>query len=81
MEDFYDKLRRIVEKEMKGTSPAHDINHVLRVYNLCLKLAKHERNVDLDVLKTAALLLTLLGLKKAWKLTTPFSEQKLARKF
>ena len=56
MEDFYDKLRRIVEKEMEGTSPAHDIDHVLRVYNLCLKLAKHERNVDLDVLKTAALL-------------------------
>lgn len=46
----------IVEKEMEGASPAHDINHVMRVYNLCLELAKQEPNVDLDVLRTAALL-------------------------
>jgi len=46
----------IVEKEMEGASPAHDINHVMRVYNLCLKLARYEPDVDLDILKTAALL-------------------------
>lgn len=28
----------------------------MRVYNLCLHLAKYELSVDLDVLKTAALL-------------------------
>jgi len=41
---------------MRDASPAHDINHVIRVYSLCLRLAEHEPNVDLDVLKTAALL-------------------------
>jgi uncharacterized protein len=41
---------------MKGAIPAHDINHVMRVYNLCLELAKYETTVDLDILRTAALL-------------------------
>ena len=46
----------IAEREMEGASPAHDINHVMRVYNLCLKLAEYESNADLDILRTAALL-------------------------
>jgi len=56
MEEKYKQLKTIVEKEMEGASPAHDINHVMRVYNLCLKLASYEPNVDVDILKTAALL-------------------------
>ena len=56
MEQKYQRLYEIVKKEMEGASPAHDINHVMRVYNLCMLLAKYEENVDLDVLKTAALL-------------------------
>jgi len=56
MEERHRKLKTIAEKEMEGVSPAHDINHVMRVYNLCLKLAKYEPTVDLDILKTAALL-------------------------
>jgi uncharacterized protein len=56
MEEKYRQLKTIVGKEMEGASPAHDINHVMRVYNLCLKLAKYEPSVDLDVLRTAALL-------------------------
>jgi uncharacterized protein len=56
MEPKYRQLKTIVEKEMAGASPAHDINHVMRVYNLCLKLARHEPDVDADVLRTAALL-------------------------
>jgi uncharacterized protein len=56
MEEKYRQLKKIVEKEMEGASPAHDVNHVMRVYNLCLELAKCEPNVDLDVLRTAALL-------------------------
>lgn len=46
----------IAEREMEGASPAHDINHVMRVYNICLELANYEPNVDLDILRTAALL-------------------------
>ncbi len=49
-------MKTIVGKEMEGASPAHDINHVMRVYNLCLQLASYEPSVDTDVLKTAALL-------------------------
>ena len=56
MEDKHRKLREVVEKELKEASPAHDINHVMRVHNLCLHLAKYESDVDLDVLKTAAIL-------------------------
>ena len=56
MEEKYRRLKTIVEGEMQGASPAHDIDHVMRVYNLCLKLAKYEPDVHLDVLKTAALL-------------------------
>jgi predicted adenylyl cyclase CyaB len=56
MEEKYRQLRTIVEKEMDGASPAHDINHVMRVYNLCLELASYELDVDMDALKTAALL-------------------------
>lgn len=56
MEEKYEKLKEIAEKELKQVSPAHDINHVMRVYNLCLHLAKYKPDIDLDVLKTAALL-------------------------
>jgi uncharacterized protein len=56
MEVEYQRLKAIVEKDMKGASPAHDIDHVMRVYNLCLKLAKHYPNVDWEILKTSALL-------------------------
>jgi uncharacterized protein len=56
MEEKYRQLKTIVGKEMEGASPAHDINHVVRVYNLCLGLARYEPTVDLDVLRTAALL-------------------------
>jgi uncharacterized protein len=56
MEEKYQKLKEIVEKELKEASPAHDVSHVIRVYNLCLHLAKYEFDADLDVLKTAALL-------------------------
>jgi len=56
MEEKYCLLKKIAEREMKSASPAHDINHVMRVYNLCLKLAEHEPNIELDILKTSALL-------------------------
>jgi uncharacterized protein len=50
------KIKKIVEEKMKGVSPSHDFSHVMRVYNLCLSIAKKEKKVDLEVLKTAALL-------------------------
>lgn len=56
MKEKYEELKEIAEKELEQASPAHDINHVMRVYNLCLHLAKYKLNIDLGVLKTAALL-------------------------
>jgi uncharacterized protein len=54
MEAKYQRIKEIVERELSGS--AHEIDHVIRVYNLCLHLAKHGPGMDLDVLKTAALL-------------------------
>jgi uncharacterized protein len=64
MEAEYKRLKAIVEKEMKGASPAHDFDHVMRVYNLCMKLAKHYPRVDLAVLKTSALLHDIARLRE-----------------
>ncbi len=54
MEDRYEKIRQIVEREL--SSSAHDLAHVMRVYALCLRLSEGVSGVDLHVLKTAILL-------------------------
>lgn len=49
--------KRILEiVQDKLTCSAHNLDHVMRVYNLCKLLAKYEENVDLDILIPAALL-------------------------
>jgi len=50
------KLKEIVQTEMEGANPSHDFSHIMRVYNLCLSIAKEEKGVDLEVLKISALL-------------------------
>jgi len=52
MENKFKKIKEIAEK---GSSFEHKMDHVMRVYNMCLLLAKNE-DVDLDILKAAALL-------------------------
>jgi len=54
MDTRLEEIKEIVKKELSGSH--HDIEHVERVYNLCLHLAKYESDVDLEILKTAALL-------------------------
>lgn len=54
MEEKYQKIREIVEKELAHS--AHNIDHVQRVHNLSVRIAEGEPGVDIDVLKTAALL-------------------------
>jgi uncharacterized protein len=56
MDEKYQRLQRIVEHEMQGADPAHDIHHVMRVYRLCVHLAKDQTQVNMDVLIPAALL-------------------------
>ena len=62
MEEKYQKIKKIVKKELSCS--AHEIDHVLRVYNLCLRLAKNELDIDLDILKTAALLHDIARVKE-----------------
>ena len=64
MEKRYRALKIIAEKEMQEASSAHDIDHVMRVYNLCLYLARDNPNIDLDVLKTAVLLHDIARVKE-----------------
>jgi len=54
MDKKIEKIKKIVKKELDFCS-AHKFDHVMRVYNLALHLAKNE-DVDLDVIKTATLL-------------------------
>jgi uncharacterized protein len=55
------KIREAVEKELSCS--AHDMDHVIRVYNLCLYLAKNEE-ADLDVLEASALLHDIARVKE-----------------
>jgi len=51
------KHKRIIEiVQDKLTCSAHNLDHVFRVYNLCLLIAKYEKDVDLEVLIPSALL-------------------------
>ncbi|MHA2296476.1 MAG: HD domain-containing protein [Candidatus Hodarchaeales archaeon] len=62
MEEKYLELKEIVEKELSCS--AHDLDHVLRVYNTCVNLARDEKNIDLDVLISAALLHDIARVKE-----------------
>ncbi|MEW9097132.1 MAG: HD domain-containing protein [Clostridiaceae bacterium] len=59
----YKKIIEIVQDEL--TCSAHNLDHVFRVYNLCLLLAKHEKDVDLEVLIPSALLHDIARVKES----------------
>jgi len=48
------KIIQIVQDKL--TCSAHNLDHVFRVYNLCMLLSKHEKDVDLEVIIPSALL-------------------------
>lgn len=54
VKEKHKKIIEIVEKKL--TCSAHNLDHVFRVYNLCLLLAKYEKGVDLEILIPSALL-------------------------
>ena len=59
-----EKVRRFAEKKLANDNdPAHNMEHVMRVYNLAIKLAQNEM-VDLDVIKIAVLLHDMGGAKE-----------------
>ena len=61
MDQKFKKIKEIVEKELSCS--AHQMDHVMRVYNLCLGLSENE-DIDLDVLKAAALLHDITRIKE-----------------
>ncbi|MDD3711572.1 MAG: HD domain-containing protein [Patescibacteria group bacterium] len=66
MTDKFLKIKEIVAQELNQTKDsAHDIDHVMRVYNLAMTIAKAEPNVDLDVLRASVLLHDIGGAKEA----------------
>jgi uncharacterized protein len=54
MESKHQKIKEIVQKELAHSH--HDLEHVERVHDLCIRIAREEPKVDMDVLRTAALL-------------------------
>ena len=63
MDKKHEKIKEIIKKELSCS--AHNLDHVMRVYNLCLLLAEHEENVDLHVLIPAALLHDIARVKES----------------
>ncbi|MFH1565339.1 MAG: HD domain-containing protein [bacterium] len=59
--DNFEQIKKFAEKELSCS--AHDMDHVMRVFNLSLHLAKND-NVDLEVLKAAALLHDIARVKE-----------------
>jgi len=50
-----EEIKRIVRRELKCS--AHDFDHIMRVYNMAMRLAKEEKGeIDMDILKPATLL-------------------------
>lgn len=62
MEKIFDKIKAIVEKELQCS--AHDMDHVLRVYNLAMHIAKDDNDIDHDVLKASVLLHDIARVKE-----------------
>lgn len=51
------KHKKIIEiVQDKLTCSAHNLDHVFRVYNLCLLIAQYEKDIDLEILIPSALL-------------------------
>jgi len=64
MEEKYQKIKKIAEEYLKKCDAGHDINHTLRVYNLCLKLTQGLKGIDLEIIQLAALLHDIGGFKE-----------------
>lgn len=59
-----EKVKKFAEKHLANDSDsAHNMEHVMRVYNLAIKLAENEK-VDLGVIKIAVLLHDIGGAKE-----------------
>ena len=58
-----EKIKEIVEGELSCS--AHNLDHVMRVYKLCVLLSKYEKDVDMEILAPAALLHDIARVKES----------------
>lgn len=80
-----EKVKKFAEKHLANDSDsAHNMEHVMRVYNLAIKFAEGER-ADLDVIKIAVLLHDIGGAKErkdpSGKIDHAVESAKLAKPF
>ncbi|MFZ2310853.1 MAG: HD domain-containing protein [Patescibacteria group bacterium] len=65
MNEKFQKIKDIVEQELNQEKDStHDMDHIMRVYNLAMTIAKTEPNVNLDILQAAVLLHDIGGAKE-----------------
>ena len=62
MNHAHQRIKEIMQKEL--SSSAHSMDHVMRVYDLCMLIADGEKDVDLDVLQAAVLLHDIARVKE-----------------
>lgn len=62
MNEIHEKIKKLVEREL--SCAAHSMDHVMRVYNLCIHLSLFEEGVDMDILVPAALLHDIARVKE-----------------
>ena len=66
MAEIFQKIKEIVETELnRDHDSGHDIDHIMRVYNLAMTIAKSESDVDLEVVQAGALLHDIGGAREA----------------
>lgn len=64
IEEKYKPIVDFLNTEL--TCSAHSLDHVYRVYSLCMLLAKYEKDVNLDILIPAALLHDIARAKESY---------------
>jgi len=65
MTEKFQKIKAIVEQELSlEKDSTHDMDHIMRVYNLAMTIAKTEPAVNLDILQAAVLLHDIGGAKE-----------------
>lgn len=52
---FFNELKKKAQRFMESGG-SHEFSHVERVYNLAIRIAKKEKEIDMDIIKAAALL-------------------------
>ena len=62
MNHAHQRIKEIMQKEL--SSSAHSMDHVMRVYDLCMLIADGEKDVDVDVLQAAVLLHDIARVKE-----------------